>query len=134
MTTQELIDFIKQQLVLGVSRETIQAQLLTQGWTVEDISTAFVVVTAPPSQPLVPPVPPASVTRHHVVPPTLTPTPFPVAHPTTSATPTSAPAPTLWSSLRQPVFVMVGVLVLVAVASASYSLGVANTLASLPPR
>lgn len=47
MTTPELLDFVKQQLAVGTPREIIQSQLLTQGWTIQDITEAFAIVTKP---------------------------------------------------------------------------------------
>ena len=41
MINQSLLDFIKQQLQKGVDKDTISKQLLTNGWTEEDIAEGF---------------------------------------------------------------------------------------------
>jgi len=41
MTNQQLLDYIKQQLSQGVSREVISSNLLSQGWQQQDINEAF---------------------------------------------------------------------------------------------
>lgn len=42
MVTQQLLDYVKQQLGMGVGRDAITGVLRAQGWADEDISTAFI--------------------------------------------------------------------------------------------
>lgn len=41
MTNQQLLDYIKQQLQQGVSREIITNNLISQGWQQPDVNEAF---------------------------------------------------------------------------------------------
>jgi len=41
MSNQQLLDYIKQQLVQGISKEIISTDLLSQGWQQQDIDEAF---------------------------------------------------------------------------------------------
>ena len=45
MITQELIDYIKQQLNQGVEKEKVKQLLLANGWQNEDIEKAFEIIT-----------------------------------------------------------------------------------------
>ncbi len=45
MTTPELIDFIKKDLSLGISKDDISIKLKAQGWTQADIDEAFNIIT-----------------------------------------------------------------------------------------
>lgn len=47
MVNQQLLDYIKQQLQQGTSKEAISSNLLTQGWQVSDIEQAFNLTTLP---------------------------------------------------------------------------------------
>ena len=47
MITQELIDYIKQQLNQGVEKEKIKQLLLSNGWQNEDIEKAFEIIAQP---------------------------------------------------------------------------------------
>jgi hypothetical protein len=57
MINQQLVDFIKQQLQVGSTKEKISNQLLTNGWTLQDIEEGFR-ATVPPT--ITPPVSPYS--------------------------------------------------------------------------
>src|SRR3989338_5219707 len=46
MVNQELLNYIKQQTVAGVSREIIVATLLSQGWSQADVDAAFLQINA----------------------------------------------------------------------------------------
>lgn len=48
MTNQQLLDYIKQQLQQGVSREQIKSSLLTNGWQENDINEAFLTLSNNP--------------------------------------------------------------------------------------
>jgi len=50
MVTQQLLDYIKQQLEQGVSQEQIKNSLMANGWQAQDIDEAFVLVQNPPSR------------------------------------------------------------------------------------
>ena len=57
MTNQQLIDFIKQQLQIGITREKINSELLANGWNAQDIAEGFIAagmqtVPVPPSNPV----------------------------------------------------------------------------------
>ena len=41
MINQQILDYIKQQLQQGVSREQIKSSLMTNGWSESDINEAF---------------------------------------------------------------------------------------------
>ena len=41
MPNQDLLDYIKKEVSLGVSRETIQAALVNSGWSTQDIIFAW---------------------------------------------------------------------------------------------
>src|SRR3989338_8991438 len=41
MVNQQILDYIKQQLQQGVSKETISSNLLSQGWQQQDVNEAF---------------------------------------------------------------------------------------------
>jgi small-conductance mechanosensitive channel len=45
MINQQLLDFIKQQLVKGLTREKITSDLLANGWTMQDVQEAFNALT-----------------------------------------------------------------------------------------
>lgn len=45
MESQQLLNYIKQQLQQGVSRETINSNILSQGWQQQDIEAAFQMLT-----------------------------------------------------------------------------------------
>jgi uncharacterized RDD family membrane protein YckC len=47
MINQQLLDFIKSQLQLGLSKETITKELLTNSWTMQDIEEGFNATKAP---------------------------------------------------------------------------------------
>ena len=47
MINQQLLDYIKQQLQQGVSREIITSNLISQGWQQSDINEAFVSINSP---------------------------------------------------------------------------------------
>ncbi|MEK7060133.1 MAG: hypothetical protein AAB970_00725, partial [Patescibacteria group bacterium] len=57
MINQQLLDFIKQQLQVGLTKEKISSDLLTNGWTLQDIEEGFR-ATLPPT--ITPPVSPYS--------------------------------------------------------------------------
>lgn len=44
MANQQLLDFIKQQLQQGVGREAIRNNLLNQGWQLQDLNEAFLII------------------------------------------------------------------------------------------
>ena len=46
MINQQLVDFIKSELLKGADRETIKKQLLGSGWNIEDIEEGFGLATA----------------------------------------------------------------------------------------
>jgi len=54
MINQQLLDFIKQQLQSGLTKEVIYKQLLDNGWTLQDVEEGFNALTTSPS--VVPPV------------------------------------------------------------------------------
>ena len=56
MINQELLDYVKQQLQQGVSKEQIKGSLMGNGWQESDINEAFMALSAPSI-----PVPPATV-------------------------------------------------------------------------
>ena len=41
MVNQQLLDYVKQQLQQGVSREQIKSSLMANGWQAQDIDEAF---------------------------------------------------------------------------------------------
>ena len=41
MVNQQILDYIKQQLQQGVSREIISSNLISQGWQQQDVNEAF---------------------------------------------------------------------------------------------
>jgi hypothetical protein len=47
MVTQEQLDYIKSQLAAGVSKESIQIALVSQGWSKEDVMQGFAMATNP---------------------------------------------------------------------------------------
>jgi len=47
MINQQLLDYMRQQLTGGVARDIIKANLLTQGWSEQDISEGFVTIEKP---------------------------------------------------------------------------------------
>jgi len=47
MINQQLIDYIRQQLTAGVSRESIKTALISQGWSERDITEGFMVIEKP---------------------------------------------------------------------------------------
>lgn len=49
MVTQQLLDIIKQQTQQGQSKEVIKGNLLSQGWSQQDIDQAFLVTESPAS-------------------------------------------------------------------------------------
>jgi hypothetical protein len=51
MATQQLFDYVKQQLAAGVSQESISSTLKTQGWGEQDIKDAFGYAKAPAPPP-----------------------------------------------------------------------------------
>ncbi|MDZ4347398.1 MAG: hypothetical protein U1E51_33735, partial [Candidatus Binatia bacterium] len=53
MVNQQLLDYIKQQIAAGVSRDAIKSVLLAKGWTINDAEEAFVQAASgvPPSVP-----------------------------------------------------------------------------------
>jgi hypothetical protein len=52
MINQELFDFVKQQNQSGIAKEVIVKELLSSGWTMQDINDAFNAITIPkPSEP-----------------------------------------------------------------------------------
>ncbi|MCX6751476.1 MAG: hypothetical protein NT161_01770, partial [Candidatus Nomurabacteria bacterium] len=57
MINQPLLDFIKQQLQVGLTKEKITSDLLTNGWTTQDIEEGFKAVV-PPISATTPPVSP----------------------------------------------------------------------------
>jgi len=57
MINQQLVDFIKQQLQVGLTKEKISSQLLVNGWTIQDIEEGFSAVVPPI---ITPPVSPYS--------------------------------------------------------------------------
>jgi len=59
MINQQLLDFIKQQLQVGLTKEKISSQLLTNGWTPQDIEEGFR-ATVLPMPTTTPPVSPYS--------------------------------------------------------------------------
>lgn len=56
MTNQQLLDFIKQQLLKGVDKETITKELLGGGWAEQDIQEGFNAVNAPVINPIISPI------------------------------------------------------------------------------
>ncbi len=60
MANQQLLDYIKQQLQQGVSREQIKSSLMANGWQAQDIDEVFSFVSNPNSQSQ--PVPPSAQT------------------------------------------------------------------------
>ncbi len=49
MINQQILDYIKQQLQQGVSREQIKSSLMTNGWQTQDIEESFAAVNFPVS-------------------------------------------------------------------------------------
>ena len=47
MINQQLLDFIKHQLQVGLTKEKITSDLLTNGWTTQDIEEGFKAVVVP---------------------------------------------------------------------------------------
>ena len=70
MTNQQLIDFIKQQLQLGLTKEKITSELLANGWNNQDIEEGFKATGVP-----IPPAPVPTLTPNPATFPTLNPTP-----------------------------------------------------------
>ena len=72
MINQQLLDYIRQQLTGGVAREIIKTNLMSQGWSEQDIAEGFITIdksTVPPvpqapipTSPIQPIVPPQSAT------------------------------------------------------------------------
>jgi Tfp pilus assembly protein PilE len=60
MVNQQLLDYIKQQLQQGISKEQIKSSLVTNGWQAQDIDEAFSFISNPTSQSS--PVPPPAQT------------------------------------------------------------------------
>ena len=52
MINQQILDYIKQQLQQGVSREQIKSSLMTNGWQENDISSAFNMLSQVPQTPM----------------------------------------------------------------------------------
>lgn len=87
MTTQELLDYIKQQSEQGIDKEEIKKSLLSLGWAESDIEEAFSAIfgisaqppqpSAPPKSPSVPepPPPPEPSPPEPLAPPPFIPTP-----------------------------------------------------------
>ena len=50
MVNQQLLDYIKQQLQQGISKEQIKGSLMTNGWQAQDIDEAFSFISNPASQ------------------------------------------------------------------------------------
>jgi len=93
MTTQELLDYIKQQLDQGVSREEIKNRLLSAGWQEKDIEEAFSVIFGIPSEtPQVSPPPPPPPPPQPSPPPAPSPQPSPSSPPPPPSPFTPAPA------------------------------------------
>lgn len=59
MITQQVLDYIRQQLATGISKEQIGQNLSTQGWSQQDINEAFASIGATTAVPR-PPTPPNS--------------------------------------------------------------------------
>jgi len=61
MTNQQLLDYIRQQLTAGVSRESIKTALMSQGWSEQDVTEGFMMIekstVAPIPQTPIPPSP-----------------------------------------------------------------------------
>jgi uncharacterized RDD family membrane protein YckC len=66
MVNTQLLDYVRQQLAQGLSKETIERNLTTAGgWTIVDISEAFSAVGANQTTSVpIPPAPPISPTSH----------------------------------------------------------------------
>jgi hypothetical protein len=54
MVNKELLDYISQQIKLGISKETIKASLMSQNWSEQDVSEGFAAFEKPN---VVPPLP-----------------------------------------------------------------------------
>ena len=50
MVTQQLVDYIKQQLQSGISRDNIKSALVTNGWSENDIIQALNAMDNQPAQ------------------------------------------------------------------------------------
>ena len=60
MITQQLLDYIRQNLATGVARADIEKALLAAGWSVQDISGGFTMIEHPEAVMPPPPVVPVS--------------------------------------------------------------------------
>lgn len=60
MINQQLVDFIKQQLQVGSTKEKITSQLLVNGWTTQDIEEGFSAIVPPTPTTTPPPISPYS--------------------------------------------------------------------------
>jgi hypothetical protein len=77
MINQQLLDFIKQQLSKGISKDKITSDLLSNGWNIEDVAEGFAAITLKVSP--TPPTPRAPITPQPVQPAPVTPTTPPAA-------------------------------------------------------
>jgi hypothetical protein len=57
MVTPEIISYIQSQLAAGFTRESLTSSLAGQGWTAQDIQSAFNAISAPISAPATPAIP-----------------------------------------------------------------------------
>ena len=66
MINQQLVDFIKQQLQIGLAKEKISSELLANGWNTQDIEEGFKATGIPippaPAPASIPPAAPVSAT------------------------------------------------------------------------
>ncbi|HTE48493.1 MAG TPA: hypothetical protein VK675_01135, partial [Candidatus Paceibacterota bacterium] len=54
MVNDELISYVRQQLLVGTLREVIAKNLQSQGWTSVDVNEAFAAISPAPAAPAVP--------------------------------------------------------------------------------
>lgn len=71
MINQQLTDFIKQQLQVGLTKEKISSELFANGWNTQDVEEGFKAVGIP-----IPPAPIPTLTPNPAMIPTLNPTPI----------------------------------------------------------
>lgn len=57
MINQQLIDYIRQQITAGITREAIKTSLISQGWSEQDVNEGFIAI----EKPTMPPIPPSVV-------------------------------------------------------------------------
>jgi hypothetical protein len=47
MVNQQLLDYVRQQVAAGISKDVIKKALATQGWSEQDVNEAFSVIEHP---------------------------------------------------------------------------------------